>query len=80
MYITENVGTYPDSVASEQENILSLFPFRIMYVQDNIQSVNFFFIRFKFDLGPFFSLKVSHISTDHLSLLTGKQSTVFFSY
>lgn len=79
MYITENVGTYPDSVASEQENILSLFPFRIMYVQDNIQSIKFF-IRFRFDLGPFLSLKVSHISTDHLSLLTRKQSTVFFSY
>lgn len=77
MYITENVGTYPDSVASE--HLLPLFPFRIMYVQDNIQSIKFF-IRFRFDLGPFLSLKVSHISTDHLSLLTRKQSTVFFSY
>ena len=79
MYITENAGTYPDSVASEQGNILSLFPFRIIYVQDNRQSITFF-IRFKFDLGPFFGLKAGHIPTDHLSLLTGKQSAVFFSY
>lgn len=44
-----------------------------------MQSIKFF-IGFKFDLGPFFSLEVSHLSTKHLSLFTGKQSAIFFLF
>lgn len=39
-----------------------------------------FFIGFKFDLGPCFSLEVRRISADHLSLFTGKQSAIVFFF